>query len=116
MPSKSKKQRNFFRLVKAYKSGKIKNVSDNVKKAANSMTKKQIDDFLKMESEGFPQAGLGNVPGMGDIVAPNSSGDNVGSGDVFNQSLKTSTVIYKNDIEELLKKLQELKNKIKNKK
>lgn len=47
MPSKSKKQQNFFRLVKAVKAGKVKkkDVDDSVKKAAKSMTKKEISDF-----------------------------------------------------------------------
>jgi len=47
MPSVSKKQQNFFRLVKAVKAGKVKkkDVDDSVRKAAKSMTKKEISDF-----------------------------------------------------------------------
>lgn len=66
MPSVSKKQQNFFRLVKAYKDGKIKGkkVSQSVKDAANGMTKKQISDFadhrkrkykVKKLNEMFPE-------------------------------------------------------------
>ena len=53
MPSKSKKQQNFFRLVKAVKAGKVKkkDVDDSVKKAAKSMTKKQVSDFADHISE-----------------------------------------------------------------
>ncbi len=47
MPAKTEKQKNFFKVVLAYKKGKIKNVSKEVKKAANSMSEKQIKDFLK---------------------------------------------------------------------
>jgi len=48
MPAKSEKQKNFMKLVFAYKNGKLKStdVSNNVKKAANSMTFKQIHDFI----------------------------------------------------------------------
>ena len=47
MPSVSKKQQNFFRLVKAYKDGKLKkkDVGRNVADAAKGMTKKQISHF-----------------------------------------------------------------------
>lgn len=47
MPSVSRKQQNFFRLVKAYKNGKIKkkDVSQSIVDAANGMTKKQISHF-----------------------------------------------------------------------
>ena len=47
MPSVSKKQQNFFRIVKAYKDGKIKkkDVSKSVVDAAKGMTKKQISHF-----------------------------------------------------------------------
>jgi spore coat protein CotH len=115
MPSKSERQRNFFRLVKAYKSGKIKNVSDEIKKAANSMSNKQIDDFLKLESEGFPQANLGNTPGMGDVVAPNALNGNTGSGDVFTQTGNVSVIDPFKDIDELLQKIKKIKEKIKRK-
>jgi spore coat protein CotH len=113
MPSKSERQRNFFRLVKAYKSGKIKNVSDEIKKAANSMSNKQIDDFLKLESEGFPQANLGNTPGMGNIVAPTPSNGNIGSGDIFTQTGNVSVIDPFEDIDELLKRIKKIKEKIK---
>lgn len=55
MPSISKKQQNFFRLVKAVKAGKIKkkDVDKSVRKAAKSMTKKQISDFADHISEGL---------------------------------------------------------------
>ena len=47
MPSVSKKQQNFFRLVKAYKDGKLakKDVGQGVVDAAEGMTKKQISHF-----------------------------------------------------------------------
>lgn len=47
MPSVSKKQQNFFRLVRLVKDGKIKKseVSDSIVKAADGMSKKDISDF-----------------------------------------------------------------------
>ncbi len=47
MPSKSKKQQNFFRLVKAVQNGDVKkkDVSKSVVDAAKGMTKKQVSDF-----------------------------------------------------------------------
>lgn len=53
MPSVSKKQQNFFRLVKAVKVGKVKkkDVDKSVRKAAKSMTKKEISDFADHISE-----------------------------------------------------------------
>lgn len=47
MPAKSKKQRAFMQVVKAYKDGSISSskVDDNIKDAANNMSKKDIDDF-----------------------------------------------------------------------
>jgi len=48
MPAKSEKQKTFMRLVLAFKNGKISSseVSKNVKLAAKSMTKDQIEDFV----------------------------------------------------------------------
>lgn len=48
MPAKSEKQKAFMRLVLAFKNGKISSseVSKNVKLAAKSMTKDQIEDFV----------------------------------------------------------------------
>jgi len=49
MPSRSKKQYRFMQTVKAYKSGKTKDVSKEIKKASDSMSTKQIDDYLKSD-------------------------------------------------------------------
>lgn len=45
MPAKSEKQRKFMGAALAYKRGENENVSDEVKKAANSMTEKELEDF-----------------------------------------------------------------------
>ena len=47
MPSVSKKQQNFFKLVRAVQNGDVKKkeVSQSVRDAANGMTKKQVSDF-----------------------------------------------------------------------
>jgi hypothetical protein len=52
----SKKQQKFMGLVKAYKEGDVEpyDVSKKVKKAAKSMTKKEVDDFASTEHEGLP--------------------------------------------------------------
>jgi hypothetical protein len=57
MPSKTQKQYDFFKLVNAYKKGGLtaSEVTDKVVKAADSMTQKQIDDFLKLKKEEFMQ-------------------------------------------------------------
>ena len=55
--SKSKSQQRFFGTVLAYKQGKLKasEVSDEVKKAANSMTLLQIEDFARTPQKGLPE-------------------------------------------------------------
>jgi len=49
MPAKSERQRRFFQAVKGAKHNP--NAPANLKKVANSMTDKDIDDFIKCESE-----------------------------------------------------------------
>jgi hypothetical protein len=52
----SKKQQKFMGLVKSYKEGDVKpsEVSKEVKKAAKSMTKKEVDDFASTKHKGLP--------------------------------------------------------------
>lgn len=54
MPAVSKKQRNFFGLVLAYKRGEVKDVSADVKKAADSMTLKDIEKYASTKHKGLP--------------------------------------------------------------
>lgn len=56
MPSKSKSQQRFFGLVRAYQKGEVKpaDVSKSVKKAAKSMTKKDVKDFASTKHKGLP--------------------------------------------------------------
>lgn len=56
MPSKSKSQQKFFGLVRAYQKGDVKGseVSDEVKDAAKSMTKKEVKDFASTKHKGLP--------------------------------------------------------------
>ena len=53
MPSTSEAQMNFFKLVNAYKKGGLKksDVSKSVVSTAKSMTKKEIEDYLKLEKK-----------------------------------------------------------------
>ena len=55
MPSKSKSQQRFFGMVDAYKKGKMKNASSKIKKAANSMSMKDVKDFAKTKHDGLPE-------------------------------------------------------------
>ena len=49
MPSTSEKMQRFFGAVLRYKTDKNIKVSEKVKKAANSMSLKQIKDMLKLK-------------------------------------------------------------------
>lgn len=51
MPAKSDKQRKFMNVVKAYQQGDTKNVSKDVKDAAKSMSKKDVDDFASTKGK-----------------------------------------------------------------
>ena len=55
MPSKSKSQQRFFGMVDDYKKGKMKNASNKIKKAANSMSMKDVKDFAKTKHDGLPE-------------------------------------------------------------
>jgi hypothetical protein len=67
MPSKSKKQLNFFRLVYAYKTGKLKKKDLNQKYAkkiidtADNMSTKDIKDFLKIKNESMKNSTMYNM-------------------------------------------------------
>lgn len=45
MPAKSEKQRRLMGAALAYKRGETTNVSDEVKKVADGMTEKELEDF-----------------------------------------------------------------------
>lgn len=45
MPAKSEKQRRLMGAALAYKRGENKNASDEVKKVADGMTQKELEDF-----------------------------------------------------------------------
>jgi len=47
MPAKSEKQRRFMALVRAYKRGEVSDVSESVKRAAESISDKDATDFMK---------------------------------------------------------------------
>ena len=55
--SKSKSQQKFFGVVLSYKQGKLKpsEVSDEVKRTANSMTLSQIEDYAGTSHKGLPE-------------------------------------------------------------
>jgi hypothetical protein len=46
VPAKSSKQQHFMQMVMATKHGDMKNPSPGMKKAAKSMTEKQVKDFM----------------------------------------------------------------------
>lgn len=45
MPAKSEKQRRLMGAALSYKRGESKNADDEIKKVANSMTEKELEDF-----------------------------------------------------------------------
>lgn len=45
MPAKSEKQRKLMGAALSYKRGENKNASAEIKKVANSMTEKELEDF-----------------------------------------------------------------------
>lgn len=51
MPAKSEKQRRLMGAALSYKRGENKNASDEVKKVANSMTEKELEDFASKPIE-----------------------------------------------------------------
>jgi hypothetical protein len=55
MPSKSKKQQRFMGMVHAAQKGELENPSDEVKKAAKSMKKKDAKDFASTKHKGLPE-------------------------------------------------------------
>ncbi len=55
MPSKSQQQQKFFGLVDAYQKGETDNVSPEVKKAADTMTRKEVRKFAKTKHKGLPE-------------------------------------------------------------
>ena len=55
MPAKSQQQQKFFGLVDAYQKGETDNVSPEVKKAADSMTRKEVRKFAKTKRKGLPK-------------------------------------------------------------
>ena len=57
MPAKSKAQQRFFGLVRSVQKGDTpkSDVSSDVKKAAKTMTKKEVDDFAKTKTKKLPE-------------------------------------------------------------
>ena len=53
--AKSVAQRNFMGMVDAYKKGDMPDASPAIKKAAKSMTKKEVKDFAKTKHKGLPE-------------------------------------------------------------
>jgi len=45
MPAKSEEQRRLMGAALSYKRGENKNASDEIKKVANGMTEKELEDF-----------------------------------------------------------------------
>jgi hypothetical protein len=90
MPAKSLAQLRLMRMAYAYKKGKLNmEPSQEVKDIADSMTLKQLQDYIRTPNEKkLPMhvdeefATLAGTPGMGAVTAPTAT--TVGSGDSFN--------------------------------
>ncbi len=88
MPAKSAAQLKLMRMALVHKRGKLKRVSNDVKRVAKTMTIKELKDFVDTQDvDELPEhidedfATLGGTPGMGDVSAPTST--SYGSGDSF---------------------------------
>lgn len=75
MPAKSKAQRRFFGLVKAYQTGKLKDheVSDHVKNAAKHMSGEEVDKYASTPETNLPEDATGDTNNMVLTTEPSSS-------------------------------------------
>ena len=55
MPARSRKQQQFFGMVRAAQKGEMKNPSPEIKKAASSMSKKDVKKYAKTKHDGLPE-------------------------------------------------------------
>ena len=85
MPAESKSQQRFMGMVHAYKTGTLDTsklpdeLVQKIKKAAHSMTKKEVDDFASTEHKGLPEkkASMKKEAGIGQ-AATSMAGSLVG--------------------------------------
>lgn len=117
MPSKSIAQGRIMRMALAYKMGRIKDsdVSDSIKKIANSMTIKELRKYAETPEKNLPYrieedfATLDSTPGMGAVTPPTAT--STGSGDTFNAyGLYTQGFIKKSKKDRKSKKTDPMKN------
>lgn len=54
MPAKSKSQQRLFGMVHAYQKGELKHPSEEIKNIANSISKKDAEDFAETKHKGLP--------------------------------------------------------------
>lgn len=59
MPAKSEKQRRLMGAALAYKRGENDNASDEIKKVANGMTEKELEDFASKPKSQKKSTGSG---------------------------------------------------------
>jgi len=55
MPAKSKAQQKFMGLVRGIQKGTAKKASPKARKAAKSMTPKQVKDYASTKTKGLPK-------------------------------------------------------------
>lgn len=55
MPAKSKSQQRFFGMIHAYKNGKLDDVPDSVREAAEHISDEDARDFAKTKHRGLPE-------------------------------------------------------------
>lgn len=113
MPSRSKAQLRLMQMALAYKKGRKKRASSEVKRVAKTMSIKKLEDFINTpNTDDLPThidedfATLDATPGMGSVVAPTAT--SVGSGDTF-----TSYGLY---TQNFLKKTKQSRKSAKNSK
>lgn len=117
MPAKSLAQLRLMRMAYAYKKGKLNmEPSQAVKYIADSMTLKQLEDYINTPNEKkLPMhvdedfATLAGTPGMGPVTAPTAT--TTGSGDSFNSyGLYTQGFLNKTKKDRKAKKTDPMKH------
>ena len=67
--------------VYACKTGQANDCPTNIKKLGDTMSIKQLKDFMELDEDGESMVSPDNTNGIGDVVAPTKTTD--GSGDRF---------------------------------
>ena len=98
--SASKSQQRLMGMALAYKRGELDNASDEVKKVANSMSTKDLEDFAKTKHDNLPES-LDEAKGVGQFtVKKTSSWVDHGDPEDYSPDVKTTeyNILHKNKV------------------